>query len=205
MTKDFALENPDLDPTHAISGVRFGFGIIDMGAQRVQWHTAFTILFDAGNFSTTQTTAAHDLDTFGAESHRRLHRALHGTAEGDTALELVGNALRHELGIDFWLADFDDVERHIRRRHLADRLAQRFNVRALFTDDNTGTRGIDRDAAQLGRTLDHHLRNRSLRQRFHDELADVQIFEQQPAIIGTFRIPAAVPCPVDLEPKPDRI
>src|SRR3546814_21074143 len=44
-----------------------------------------------------------------------------------------------------------------------------------------------------------------LRQRFHDEFADLQILKQQSAIILTFRKPAAVPSPVNLQAEPDRI
>src|SRR5690606_907857 len=51
---------------------------------------------------------------------------------------------------------------------------------------------------------DHHLGNGGLRQRFHDEAADLQILEQQPAIIAAFGVPAAVPGPVDLQPEADR-
>src|SRR3546814_11485513 len=40
---------------------------------------------------------------------------------------------------------------------------------------------------------------------FHDEFADLQILKQQSAIILTFRKPAAVPSPVNLQAEPDRI
>src|SRR3546814_20007520 len=53
--------------------------------------------------------------------------------------------------------------------------------------------GIDRHAAQLCRTLDHHLRDRGLWQRLEDELADLQILDQHAAIVLPFGEPAAVP------------
>jgi hypothetical protein len=49
--------------------------------------------------------------------------------------------------------------------HLAELAAQLLDVRALLADDDTGDGRIDRNAAQLGRTLDHHLGDRGLRQR----------------------------------------
>ena len=76
--------------------------------------------------------------------------------------------------------------------------------RALLADDHAGARGIDGDAAQLGRTLDHHLGDRRLRQDLHDVLADLEILEQQTAIILAFGEPAAVPGTVDLQAKADR-
>ena len=61
-----------------------------------------------------------------------------------------------------------------------------------------------RDAADLGRTLDHDLGDRRLRQLLDDVLADLEVLEQQPAVILAFREPAAVPGPVDLQAKPDQ-
>src|SRR5207342_3417916 len=139
------------------------------------------------------------------EAQRRLDRALHGATEGDAALELVGNALGDELRVDFRLADFDDVEAHFARRHLLQLALELLDVRALLADDHAGARGIDADPANLRRTLDHHLRNRRLGQLVDDGFADLEIFEQQPAIVMAFGEPAAVPGPVDLQPKPDRI
>ena len=46
--------------------------------------------------------------------------------------------LRNELGIDFRLADLDDVELHFARRHLGQLLAQLLDIRALLADDDTG-------------------------------------------------------------------
>src|SRR5690606_16147692 len=154
VTKDLALENPDLDAADTVSGVRFGLGIVDIGAQRVQRHPAFAIPFGARDFRAAETAGAVDADALGAETHRRLNGALHGAAERDAAFELVGNALADELGVDFGLADLDDVQRHVAARHLTQLLAQLFDVRALLADDDARTGGIDRHAAQLRRTLD---------------------------------------------------
>src|SRR5262245_50288477 len=47
MSEDLALEDPHLDPAHAISGVRLGLGVIDVAAQRVQRHPALAVPFGA--------------------------------------------------------------------------------------------------------------------------------------------------------------
>src|SRR3546814_20695916 len=78
-----------------------------------------------------QTAAAGDLDAFRAETQGRLHRALHGAAECHTALQLVGDALRDELGVDFRLAAFDDVQADVRRGQAAQLLAQRSEERRV--------------------------------------------------------------------------
>src|SRR6478735_6129342 len=104
MAENLALEDPHLDPAHTISGVGFGFGIIDVRAQRMQRHAAFAIPFGTCDLRAAETAGAGDADTFRTETQRRLDGALHGTAERDAALELVGNALGDELAVDFRLA-----------------------------------------------------------------------------------------------------
>src|SRR5207237_5952350 len=63
----------------------------------------------------------------------------------------------------------------------------------------------DRDPAQLGRTLDHDLADRRLRVRLHDVLADLQILQQQLAVMRALGEPAAVPGAVDLQTQADRV
>src|SRR3546814_13687093 len=93
VAENLALEDPHLDPAHAIGGVGGRFGIVDIGAQRVQRHPAFAIPFGAPDFRAAETAGAVDADAFGAQPHRRLNGALHGTAERHAAYELVGNSL----------------------------------------------------------------------------------------------------------------
>ena len=87
-----------------------GDAVIDVGAQRVQRHAAFAVPFDARDFRAAETARRVDADALGAEAHGRLHGALHGAAERDAALELLGDVLGDQRGVDFRLADFDDVE-----------------------------------------------------------------------------------------------
>src|SRR5690606_27183120 len=58
VAQDLTLEDPDLDAADAICGVGFGFGIIDVRAQRVQRNAAFAIPFDARDLRAAQTAAA---------------------------------------------------------------------------------------------------------------------------------------------------
>src|SRR5690606_4966524 len=121
------------------------------------------------------------------------------------ANELVGHALGDELGVDLRLADLDDVQLDLALGHRRQLRAQLLDVGALLADDHAGARGIDRDAAQLGRTLDHHLRDRRLRQVLDDVLAQLDVFLEQLAVVAPLGVPAAVPGPVDLQPEADRI
>src|SRR3546814_11993581 len=54
-SQNLTLEDPDLDAANAISGVGFGFGIVDVRAQRVQRNAAFAIPFHAGDLRAAQT------------------------------------------------------------------------------------------------------------------------------------------------------
>src|SRR3954454_21423609 len=204
VAENLALEDPHLHAANAISGVRGRFGVIDVATQSVQRNASFAIPFRARDLGTAEAASAGDPDAFSAEAQRRLHGPLHCTAERDAALELVGDALRDKLGVNLGLADFDDVEAHFGARHLLQLALQLLDVRALLADDDTGARGIDGDAADLGGPLDHHLRNRRLRRLRHDVLADLEVLEQQPTVVLPFGEPAAVPGTVDLQAKPDR-
>src|SRR5438270_8031163 len=113
--EDFALEDPDLDAAGAERGERGGDAIIDVGAQRMQRHAAFAIPFHARDFGAAETARAVDANAFGAETHRRLHRPLHGAAERDAALELLRDRFGDQGGVEFGLADFDDVDDDVGR------------------------------------------------------------------------------------------
>src|SRR6202040_3128749 len=89
--KDFALEDPDLDAAGAEGGECGRHPVIDVGAQRVQRHAALAVPFCARDFRPAQPSRAVDTDALRAEPHRRLHRALHGAAERNPALELLGD------------------------------------------------------------------------------------------------------------------
>src|SRR6202047_3278307 len=101
--EDLALEDPHLDAAGPVGRDRGGDALVDMGAQRVQRHPAFAIPFHAGDFGAAEPARAVDADPLGAKTHRRLHRPLHGAAEGDAAFKLLadrfGDQLRVELGL----------------------------------------------------------------------------------------------------------
>ena len=132
-----------------------GDAVIDVGAQRVQRHAAFAIPFHARDFGAAETARAVDTNALGAETHRRLHRALHGAAERDAALELLGDRFGDQLRVELGLADFDDVDDDVGIGDLGDLAAQLVDVGALLADHHARTRRMDRHAALLVRTLDH--------------------------------------------------
>src|SRR5262245_65523970 len=90
----------------------------------MQGYAALAIPFDASNFGAAEPTRAIDADAKRSQPQRRLHGPLHGTAESDATLELLGNGLRHQGGIDLGLSHLDDVEMHFRRGQLCQFAAQ---------------------------------------------------------------------------------
>src|SRR3569832_1549450 len=66
--KNLALEDPHLHAADAISGVRFGLGVIDVAAQRVQRNAALTVPFGTRDFGAAETARASDTNAFGAEA-----------------------------------------------------------------------------------------------------------------------------------------
>src|SRR5690242_3875614 len=136
VSEDLALEDPHLHSADAVRSVRFGLGVIDVAAQRVQRNAALTVPFGARDLRAAETARASDTNALGAETQRRLHCALHGAAKRNTALELIGNALRDELGVDLGLADLDDVQAHFGAGHLAELFLELLDVRALLADDH---------------------------------------------------------------------
>src|ERR1700731_5145127 len=203
--KDFALENPDLDAAGAERGERGRHAVIDIGAQGVQRHATFAIPFHPRDFGAAETARAVDTNALGAETHRRLHRALHGAAERDTALELLRDRFGDQRGVEFGLADLDDVDDDVGGGDIGDALAQLVDVGALLADHDAGTRRVDRHAALLVRQLDHEARDRGLLQLLVQDLADFDILVQQLAVFVLAGEPTGIPRPVDAETQPDWI
>src|SRR5882757_947779 len=203
--QDFALEDPDLDAASAECGERGGDAVIDIGAQRMQRHAAFAIPLHARDFSAAETARAVDTNAFGAETHRRLHRALHGAAERDAALELLRDRFGDQGGVELGLADFDDVDDDVGGGDVGNPLAQLVDVGALLADHDARTRRMDRHAALLVRPLDHDPGDRRLLQFLVQDLTDFDILVQQLAVFVLAGEPTGIPRPVDAETKSDWI
>src|SRR5579871_163582 len=204
MRQDLALEHPHLHAAGAVSRLGRSDAEIDVGTQRVQRHAAFAIPLDPGDFRPAEPAGTIDSDTLGAKPHGRLDRALHGTAKGNPALELLGDILGHQLGIDFRLADFEDVEGDLAPRHLRKVLAQLLDVGALLADDHARPRRVDGDAGALGRPLDDDATDAGLAQALHQVLTELQVLMQQLGVV-VVGIPARVPGPVHADAQADRI
>src|SRR4029077_10973471 len=203
--EDFALEDPDLDAAGAERGERGRNAVIDVGAQRVQGNAAFAIPFHTRDFGAAETARAVDTNALCAETHGRLHRPLHGAAERDAALELLRDRFGDQGGVEFRLADLDDVDDHIGSRDVGNAFAQLVDIGALLADHDARTSRMDRHAALLVRTLDHDARNRCLLELLVQDLADPDVLMQQLAVFVLAGEPTGIPRPVDAETQSDWI
>src|SRR5512144_888038 len=89
LTCVITLVDPNLDADDAVGSLGFGEAIVDIGTQGMQRHAAFAIPLGTCDLDTVQTATAHDLDALRAQTHRILHRTLHGAAEHDAFFELL--------------------------------------------------------------------------------------------------------------------
>src|SRR6185295_911463 len=202
---DLAYEDPHLDANDAVGRLRDPIAEIDVGAQGMQRHAALPVPLDAGNFRAAQPTRAIDADAEGAQTQGGLHSALHGATEGDPTLELLGNGLGHEGGVDLRLSHLDDVEMHLRRGQLCQLAAQLLDIGALFADQHARPRRVHRHPAFLVRALDHHAGDAGLAPLLQDMVANMHILVQQFAVLAAAGEPATVPGAIDADPQTDRI
>jgi hypothetical protein len=74
-----------------------------------------------------------------------------------------------------------------------DFLAQLLDVLALLADDDARTRGVDRDARGLGRTLDLDAADAGLRQLLAQHLAHLQVGRQVAGEVTLVGVPLRIP------------
>src|SRR5208337_3244820 len=67
LRQDLALEHPDFYPAGAVGGLRRRLAVIDICAQRVQWHAALAIPFHPRDLRAPKPAAAVDADALRAE------------------------------------------------------------------------------------------------------------------------------------------
>ena len=103
-----------------------------------------------------------------------------------------GDELRVELG----LADLRDVDAHVLHRHaehLRDLRAELLDVLTLLADHDARTRGVNRDARGLRRTLNRDLRHAGLGKLRAQHFAHLQISREVLRVFALVRVPLRIP------------
>src|SRR5690606_36902901 len=109
-TQDFALVDPHLDTDAAKRGQRFSSAVVNIRPKGITGDTSLALPFPARHVGTTQATTALDTDTERALTHGLADRPFNGAAVADTTLELAGDILRHQGGIQVRLIDLGDFD-----------------------------------------------------------------------------------------------
>ena len=189
----FFLANPNLDTDLAGSRVGFSKSIIDVRTQSVKRNLAFPGPLDASDFCAVDTTGSMDLDSIYAHIHRDLLRSLHRTLEGDTTFELKRNAFGYELCIRIGSLNFAYIEIDFLLRYLLELGANRIGVSTLAADDNTRTRGEERNSNAVHVALDENLRNTRFGKILLADFANLLVLYEQCAECALRCEPTAAP------------
>src|SRR5689334_19305915 len=86
--QNLALEDKNLNTDKTIRCHCLGESVIDIGAECVQRHPAFTIPFGSRHLCPAKTTGTGNSDALCPELERRCNALLHGTAECNPAFQL---------------------------------------------------------------------------------------------------------------------
>ena len=154
----------------------FCCAIINISTQSMQRNAAFTIAFAASDFSTAQTTANLNFNTFSAHAHGTANTLFHCTAESDTAFQLRCNVLCNQSCVHIRGFYLNDVDINYAVGHFFQVVFQQFNVAALTTDYHTRFSSMDRDAGSIRSAFDFYFRDTGQEQFFFNEFTNFNIF-----------------------------
>src|SRR4051812_20016651 len=196
-----ALVDPDLDADPPERGPRLVEAVVDVGAQRVQWHAPLAVELRPGHLGAAETARALHPDALGAALQSRLHGLAHRSAERDPARQLLGHALSDELGIDLRRLDLEDVEVDVLAGQLLEVAADAVGLGATAADDDAGPRGVDVDVDPVAGALDLHTADAGALHALGEQPTDRDVFLDVVAVelVG---VPAALVPRGDAEAEP---
>src|SRR3954453_8108867 len=127
---DLALVDPALHADAPERRARLVKAVVDVGAQRVQRDAAVGVALGACHLGAAQAPRDLPLAALRARSHGARERALHRAAERDAVLQLLGDRLRDELGVELGALDLEDVDLDLLARHPVEVLAEGVDLAA---------------------------------------------------------------------------
>ena len=140
-----ALVHPALDADGADGGARHRGAVVDVGSQGVQRDPAFEVPLASTHVGSAEPATCLNSNTLGSGLERSGYRTLHGPPEGNTTLELVGDAASQQGGVKLRVGDFDDVEFDLTPAELLEPGAQPVRFGSAAPDHHTGSPGVDID------------------------------------------------------------
>src|ERR1700730_10965905 len=181
--QDFAFVDPALHADHAVGGPGFGEAIFDISAQRVERQAALQVPFGARDFVAVQPAADPDFDPFATEAQRRIHRLAHGTTEADPFFQLQRDRLRHQLGVQFRLMHFLDVDVDLAPGALLHIQLELVDFSALAPDNDARTRRPDNHPQLVAGPLDFNRADACGLELIFQLILQLDVFEQQLVVI----------------------
>src|SRR6185503_7396489 len=200
----FAVEHPHLHAARAVGRVRGRAGEVDVRAQGVQGHAPLAVRLEPSHLRAAEATRAVDTDALRARAHRRRDRLLHRAAERHALLELLGDVLGHELGVEVGALDLLDVQLHLLLGELLHLFGELVDLLSLAPDHQARTRGLDADRDLLALAFDRDAGDAGLIQALLQIALDQEVLLQHLGVPALGE-PARVPGLHDAEPKADRI
>jgi hypothetical protein len=202
----FTLTYPYLDPDLTIHRKRKNIRIVDIHPQRMQRGPALLDLLRTRDLSATETTGDLDLDPLRTHPERRSDRHLDSPLVIDTVLDLAGDRIPDDIGIQLRPADLKDIDLHvILTCQLLQLLLDPVDLTTAFTDDDPRLGGVDRHDQLVQRTLDNDLGNPTLIDTGIQVGPDLVVLDQLEGIVFFAAIPVGFPTANDPQPGPDRI
>ena len=149
-------------------------------------------MFGSGDFRTAQTAGAAYFDSFGSETQGRLHNAFHRAAESNASFQLLSNAVRNQLCVQFRFSYFQNVQLNFGSGHGLNFFSQSFDILTFFTDNDTGSCRVNGDSGLFRRTFDDDSADAGLSQFLFQEFFNFNVFMQVTGIV-VVGIPAGIP------------
>ena len=206
---DVAAVDPHFHADAAEGRARLVEPVVDVRAERVQGHAALAVELRAGHLGAAQTTRALHPDAPGARALGGLDALAHGAPGGDARGDLLGDALRDELGVGFGVLDLEDVELDRLARQLLQIGAQAVGLRAATADDDAGPGRVDVHDDALGAPLDVDARDPRAVERLLDHPADLDVLLDEVGVsltgLGRVGEPLRAVVRGDSESEPGRV
>ena len=177
--------------------------VVDVSTECVQRSTAFLEHLAASHFGATDAAADLDLDAFGTNPHSGSDGHLDSPAVGNTTLDLTGDAVSDDVGVNLRPLDLEDVDLDILLCDLLELFLELVNLLSTLTDDETGPCGVDSHGDELKSPLNDDLGDAGLRETVGQVLADLIILGDLLGVVAA--TPVGVPSTGDTDSVGNRV
>ena len=188
--------DPDLHADDPVGRQALGQGVIDIRLEGCQRDGTKADVFGAAHLVPAEAAGELDLAALCAGGHGGLGLHLHHAAEAGTLLQLLGDRLADQLGVEVGVVDLDTVARDVTAGQALKLGGQGVDLGALGADDQAGPGGLDDDLQLLAGPLDVDVADRGVRgltvEAVIAELADLLVLNEQLGVERLGRVPAAL-------------